>query len=51
MSVLALLGGKKAKSKPFPLWPHYDEHERAPLMFVVVRPKRERLALCLLAPE
>src|SRR6201981_1270739 len=27
MSALALLGGKKAKSKPFPVWPHYDEAE------------------------
>jgi hypothetical protein len=25
---LALLGGKKSKSKPFPLWPQFDETER-----------------------
>ena len=24
MSELGLLGGKKAKNKAFPLWPHYD---------------------------
>jgi dTDP-4-amino-4,6-dideoxygalactose transaminase len=35
MSVLALLGGKKAKSKSFPLWPHYDEHERRALIEVL----------------
>jgi len=28
MSELALLGGRKAKHKPFPLWPQYDEKER-----------------------
>ena len=28
MSSLALLGGKKTKGKPFPLWPQYDEMER-----------------------
>ena len=27
MSALALLGGKKAKNKPFPVWPYYDENE------------------------
>jgi dTDP-4-amino-4,6-dideoxygalactose transaminase len=27
MSELALLGGKKAKNKAFPLWPHYDNQE------------------------
>ena len=27
MSELALLGGKKAKNKAFPLWPHYDNKE------------------------
>jgi len=27
MSALALLGGKKAKSKPFPVWPYYDSNE------------------------
>ena len=31
MSELALFGGKKAKQKPFPLWPHYDENERRAL--------------------
>lgn len=35
MSALALLGGKKAKSKPFPSWPHYDEYERQALMEVL----------------
>ena len=35
MSVLALLGGEKAKNKPFPLWPYYDEHERRALMEVL----------------
>jgi dTDP-4-amino-4,6-dideoxygalactose transaminase len=28
MSQLALLGGKKSKSKPFPLWPQFDDTER-----------------------
>src|SRR5947207_11961043 len=27
MSELGLLGGKKAKNKAFPLWPHYDNKE------------------------
>jgi dTDP-4-amino-4,6-dideoxygalactose transaminase len=27
MSALAMLGGKKAKSKPFPAWPYYDGNE------------------------
>ena len=31
MSELALLGGRKAKHKPFPLWPQYDEKERRAL--------------------
>ena len=31
MSDLALLGGKKAKSKPFPTWPQYDDNERRAL--------------------
>jgi len=35
MSALALLGGNKAKSKPFPLWPHYDDNERHALMEVL----------------
>ena len=28
MSVLALLGGKQEKGKPFPLWPQFDDDER-----------------------
>src|SRR5579864_1304924 len=28
MSELALLGGKKARTKPFPLWPQFDDAER-----------------------
>ena len=28
MSELALLGGKKAKTKPFPVWPQFDDAER-----------------------
>ncbi len=31
MSELALLGGKPAKTKPFPLWPQFDENERRAL--------------------
>jgi dTDP-4-amino-4,6-dideoxygalactose transaminase len=31
MSQLALLGGKKAKTKPFPLWPQFDDAERKAL--------------------
>ena len=31
MSELALLGGRKAKHKPFPVWPMYDEKERRAL--------------------
>src|SRR5215467_8556528 len=31
MSELALFGGKKAKQKPFPIWPQYDENERRAL--------------------
>ncbi|SRR5579864_488227 len=31
MSQLALLGGKKTKSKPFPLWPQFDDSERKAL--------------------
>ena len=30
MSALALLGGKKAKSKPFPVWPYYDSMKNTP---------------------
>ena len=35
MSALALLGGKKAKSKPFLIWPHYDEAEERALKQVL----------------
>ncbi|MGH9503394.1 MAG: DegT/DnrJ/EryC1/StrS family aminotransferase [Terriglobales bacterium] len=28
MSQLALLGGKKSKNKPFPVWPQFDDAER-----------------------
>jgi dTDP-4-amino-4,6-dideoxygalactose transaminase len=35
MPNLALLGGRKAKSKPFPVWPMYDEKERCALMEVL----------------
>jgi dTDP-4-amino-4,6-dideoxygalactose transaminase len=35
MSALALLGGEKAKSKPFPIWPHYDEAEERALKQVL----------------
>lgn len=31
MSDLALLGGKKSKTKPFPLWPQFDDAERKAL--------------------
>ena len=31
MSNLALLGGKKSKSKPFPAWPQFDDSERRAL--------------------
>jgi 3-amino-5-hydroxybenzoate synthase len=31
MSELALLGGRKAKTKPFPLWPQFDNAERKAL--------------------
>jgi dTDP-4-amino-4,6-dideoxygalactose transaminase len=31
MSDLALLGGKKSKSKPFPAWPQFDDTERQAL--------------------
>jgi dTDP-4-amino-4,6-dideoxygalactose transaminase len=31
MSELALLGGNKAKRKPFPAWPQYDDKERRAL--------------------
>src|SRR5215467_12467501 len=35
MPQLALLGGRKAKTKPFPEWPMYDEHERRALTEVL----------------
>jgi dTDP-4-amino-4,6-dideoxygalactose transaminase len=35
MPELALLGGGKAKRKPFPNWPMYDEHERRALTEVL----------------
>lgn len=31
MAELALFGGKPAKTKPFPVWPQYDERERRAL--------------------
>jgi dTDP-4-amino-4,6-dideoxygalactose transaminase len=35
MSALALLGGKKAKGKPFPVWPYYDQNEERVLQEVL----------------
>lgn len=35
MSDLALFGGRKAKGKPFPAWPQYDEGERRALQEVL----------------
>lgn len=35
MSTLALLGGKKAKRKPFPVWPQYDQAEERALREVL----------------
>jgi dTDP-4-amino-4,6-dideoxygalactose transaminase len=35
MSELALLGGSKAKHKPFPVWPQYDDNERRALQEVL----------------
>ncbi len=35
MSDLAILGGPKAKRKPFPVWPHYDDKERQALKDVL----------------
>src|SRR3954454_11005301 len=35
MSALAMLGGKKAKSKPFPVWPYYDSKEEHALKEVL----------------
>ena len=35
MSALALLGGNKAKNKPFPVWPYYDQQEEQALREVL----------------
>ena len=35
MSELALLGGKKSKTKPFPTWPQFDDTERRGLTEVL----------------
>src|SRR5246500_5806448 len=35
MSALALLGGKKAKGKAFPVWPFYDKNEEQALKEVL----------------
>jgi dTDP-4-amino-4,6-dideoxygalactose transaminase len=35
MSALAVLGGKKAKGKPFPVWPYYDKNEEQALQEVL----------------
>lgn len=35
MSSLALLGGSKAKTKPFPVWPYFDEREERALREVL----------------
>src|SRR3954464_13013574 len=35
MSELALLGGEKSKSKPFPTWPYFDDTERRGLTEVL----------------
>jgi dTDP-4-amino-4,6-dideoxygalactose transaminase len=35
MSSLAMLGGKKAKGKPFPVWPYYDSNEERALKEVL----------------
>ena len=35
MSSLAMLGGKKAKGKPFPAWPYYDSSEERALKDVL----------------
>ena len=35
MAELALKGGKKAKGKPFPIWPQYDDAERKALTEVL----------------
>src|SRR6201993_1911483 len=35
MSTLAVLGGKKTKGKPFPVWPNYDNNEEQALKEVL----------------
>lgn len=35
MAKLALNGGSKAKTKPFPPWPYYDDREKQALMDVL----------------
>jgi len=35
MTNLAINGGTPAKTKPFPIWPHYDEREKKALMDVL----------------
>jgi len=35
MPALAMLGGKKAKGKPFPVWPYYDSNEEHALKEVL----------------
>jgi len=35
MSALALLGGKKSKTKPFPVWPYFDKKEEQALQEVL----------------
>ena len=35
MSALAMLGGKKTKGKPFPVWPYYDNNEEHALKEVL----------------
>ena len=35
MSALAMLGGKKAKDKPFPVWPYHDSNEEHALKEVL----------------
>src|SRR5947207_13974127 len=35
MSDLAIFGGPKAKRKPFPVWPHYDDKEQQALKDVL----------------
>jgi dTDP-4-amino-4,6-dideoxygalactose transaminase len=35
MSALALLGGKRSKNKPFPLWPYFDNKEEEALQEVL----------------